>query len=206
MSTLRMFCGAALLWSAISVTAHAQDAPGWLIKLGVHDVAPKSDNGTLAGGALAVDVDDSVRPTATFEYLFTPHLGVEAIVAWPFQHKVELNGAQAAKVEQLPPTVSLHYHFNPGGTVSPFVGVGVNYTRFFDIQEEGPLEGANLDLDSSWGVAAHAGLDFRIDAHWLAGVDVRWIDIDTKAKVNGADVGTVNIDPWVYGAYVGYRF
>jgi outer membrane protein len=37
-------------------------------------------------------------------------------------------------------------------------------------------------------------------------VDVRWIDIDTKVKLNGANLGTrntVNIDPSVYGiAYV----
>jgi hypothetical protein len=32
------------------------------------------------------------------------------------------------------------------------------------------------------------------------------IDIDTKARVDGASVGTVNIDPWVYGAYVGCCF
>ena len=34
-------------------------------------------------------------------------------------------------------------------------------------------------------------------------VDVRWADIDTKVKVDGASLGTANIDPLVYGvAYV----
>ncbi|CTP83853.1 hypothetical protein XTPLMG728_0345 [Xanthomonas translucens pv. poae] len=34
-------------------------------------------------------------------------------------------------------------------------------------------------------------------------MDLRWADIDSKVKVDGASVGTANIDPLVYGlAYV----
>jgi outer membrane protein len=37
-------------------------------------------------------------------------------------------------------------------------------------------------------------------------VDVRWADIDTKVKVNGADLGSANIDPLVYGAAYVWKF
>ena len=37
-------------------------------------------------------------------------------------------------------------------------------------------------------------------------MDARWIDIDTDVKVNGASVGTVNIDPMVYGAAFVWQF
>ena len=30
-------------------------------------------------------------------------------------------------------------------------------------------------------------------------MDVRWADIDTEVKVDGAKLGTANIDPLVYG-------
>lgn len=206
MSLARCFRGAMFLATVIPVCAFAQDSERWIVKAGVHDVDPKSGNGRLAGGALTVDVGSSTRPTATLEYLLTPNLGIELIAAWPFEHDVKLNGAAAATVEQLPPTLSLQYHFNAAGTVSPFLGIGVNYTRFFNIDERGPLAGASLSLSSSWGFAAHAGLDFRINERWLAGFDVRWIDIDTDARVNGADVGSVTIDPFVGGLYAGYRF
>lgn len=181
-------------------------ADRWILKLGVHDVDPKSNNGSLAGGALAAEVGSSTRPTLTGEYLITPSLGVELIAAWPFKHTVYLNGTEAATTQQLPPTLSVQYHFFPYAQVSPFVGVGLNYTRFFDVQERGPLAGTNLDLRDSWGVAAHAGVDVRLNRRWLVGADVRWIDISTSATVNGASVGTVSIDPWVFGAYVGFRF
>ena len=131
---------------------------------------------------------------------------MELLAATPFKHVVHLNGAKAAEVSHLPPTVSLQYHFNPGASVSPFVGVGLNYTAFFDVHETGPLAGTQLTLDKSWGAAVHAGIDFALNDRWLISADVRWMDIDTDARVNGVKVGTVNIDPLAYGVAVGYRF
>lgn len=186
--------------------AHADENGPWQIKFGVHDVSPKSSNGSLAGGSLKTDVGDSTRPTLSLEYRFNRNLGLEVLAAVPFRHDVKLNGSKAASVKQLPPTVSLQWHFLPDQTISPFVGLGVNYTRFFSIDETGPLAGTRLDLESSWGLAAHAGVDFAINRSWSVTVDARWIKISSDAKVNGAKVGTVDIDPRVFGVAVGYRF
>lgn len=186
--------------------AHADENGPWQLKLGVHNVSPKSDNGTLAGGALKTDVGDSTRPTVTLEYRFNRNLGVEVLAAVPFQHDVKLNGAKAASVKHLPPTVSLQWHFLPDQTISPFVGLGINYTRFFSIDETGPLAGTRLNLEPSWGLAAHAGIDFVINPRWSVTLDARWMKLGTDAKVNGAKVGTVDIDPRVIGMAVGYRF
>lgn len=195
----------ALALAAGAATAHAQD-PDWIVKLGVHAVDPKSDNGTLAGGALKSDVGSDVKPTITAEYLLAPEWGVEVLASLPWKHDVKLNGVKAATTKQLPPTVSVQYHFNAGSKVSPFVGLGLNYTIFFSEHTTGPLAGTKLSLDNSLGVAAHGGIDFRIDERWLVTLDARWINIGTEAKVNGAKVGTVHIDPFVYGIAVGYRF
>jgi outer membrane protein len=198
--------GAAILLTAGAGSAFAQLDERWSVKAGAHAVNPKSDSGSLAGGALATDVDSSLRPSAMLEYFVTPAIGVELLAAWPFRHEVKLNGAEAAQTKELPPTVSLQYHFLTRSAISPYVGAGLNFTRFFNVDERGPLLGADLTLGDSWGFAAHAGIDFRLTERWLAGADFRWIDIDTTARVNGAKVGTVNVDPLVWGAYVGYRF
>ena len=190
---------------ALAAPAQAQEAGDWTFSVGAHAVAPKSDNGRLAGGALAADVGNDWRPTITAEYFFTPNWGLEVLAALPFEHDIRLNGAHAGSTKHLPPTVSLQYHFK-GERVSPFLGLGVNYTAFFEEKTRGPLAGTELELDSSWGLAAHAGLDFAIgDSRWLR-VDARWIDIDTDARVNGAKVGTVAIDPLVYGASFVWSF
>ncbi len=186
--------------------AMAAEADAWIFKVGVHEVDPKSNNGTLAGGTLAADVSSNVRPTITGEYLFTPNWGVEVLASLPWQHDVKLNGVKAATVKQLPPTISAQYHFNPDGTVSPFVGVGLNATLFFSEHTTGPLAGTKLSLSDTFGPALHAGLDFHVDSRWLVSLDARWMKIDPSVKVNGAKVGTVHIDPIAYGFSVGYRF
>jgi outer membrane protein len=37
-------------------------------------------------------------------------------------------------------------------------------------------------------------------------VDVRHMDIDSKAELDGASLGKVHIDPWGYGVAIAYRF
>ncbi len=183
--------------------AMAQSKGDWTISAGVHQVAPKSDNGTLAGG-LKVDVDSDIKPTITGEYFIADNLGIEVLAALPFKHDINIDGlGRVGSTKHLPPVVSLQYHFNSAGKVSPFVGAGINYTTFFSEETSGALDGANLKLEDSWGLAAHAGLDFKVAENGSLRVDVRWIDIDSKVKLNGEKIGTVNIDPLVYGvAYV----
>lgn len=195
-------CAAAL---AAPPAARAAEAGDWTVSAGAHGVAPKSGNGTLAGGALAADVGDDWRPTVTAEYFFRPGWGVEVLASLPFEHDISVNGVRAGSTKHLPPTVSLQYHF-AGERVSPFLGLGINHTAFFDEAATGPLAGTDLSLDGSWGLAAHAGLDFAVgEGRWLR-VDARWIDIDTDVSVDGVDVGTVEIDPVVYGAAFVWAF
>ncbi len=207
MRTLKLLCplaAAAALFTA--APALAQQAGDWTFGLGAHVVSPKSDNGSLAGGALEADVGDDWRPTFTGEYFFRDHWGIEVLASLPFRHDIELNGAKAGSTKHLPPTVSLQYHFTGSEKVKPFIGAGVNYTLFFSQDTTGPLAGADLDLDNSWGLAAHAGLDFAVGTNTFVRLDARWIDIDTGVKVNGASVGTVNIDPMVFGAAFVWKF
>ena len=207
MSFPRIALAAALALAASP--ALAQSAGSWTVGIGAHQVAPKSDNGTLVAtplGNLNMDVGNNVRPTITAEYFIKDNLGVEVLAALPFQHDIDVVGVgKVGSTRHLPPTVSLQYHFGQG-KVKPFVGLGVNYTRFFSTKTEGPIAGADLELSDSWGLAGHVGLDVQIGDKSAIRIDYRKIDIDTKAKLNGANLGTrnqVNIDPSVYGvAYV----
>ena len=207
MNTPRLALAVALGLSA--TPALAQTAGSWTVGVGAHNVEPKSGNGTLVAtplGDLTMDVGTNVRPTITAEYFVKDNLGIEVLAALPFQHDIAVTGVgKVGSTKHLPPTVSLQYHFGQG-KVKPFVGLGVNYTRFFSTKTEGPIAGADLELSDSWGLAGHVGLDVQIGDKSAIRIDYRKIDIDTKAKLNGANLGTrnqVNIDPSVYGvAYV----
>ena len=207
MNPLRIALAAVLALTA--TPALAQSAGSWTVGIGAHNVAPKSDNGTLTAtplGNLTMDVGSNVRPTITGEYFLQDNLGIEVLAALPFQHDISVAGVgKVGSTRHLPPTVSLQYHFGQG-KVKPFVGLGVNYTKFFSTKSEGAIAGANLDLSDSWGLAAHLGVDFKVGEKGAIRLDYRKVDIDTRVKLNGANLGTkntVNIDPSVYGiAYV----
>lgn len=202
---MRRYLLLAPLALALAAPAQAQEAGTWTLGLGAHAVNPTSDNGRLAGGALEADVGNDWRPSITAEYFFRDNWGIEVLAALPFEHDIKLNGVKAGSTRHLPPTVAVQYHFK-GEKVSPFLGLGLNYTRFFDEKTTGVLDGADLDLDASWGLAAHAGLDFAVGENKWLRVDARWIDIDTDVKVNGAKVGTVEVDPLVYGVAFVWAF
>jgi outer membrane protein len=200
-------CALALSLAGAATPVLAQSKGDWTLGVGVHAVDPKSGNGRLADGTLPVRVDTDVKPTLTFEYFVRDNLGVEVIAAWPFEHDISIAGlGTVGSAKQLPPTVSLQYHFNTKGKVSPFLGAGVNYTTFFSEDTRGALAGSKLKLDDSWGLAAHAGVDFALNERSAIRIDARWIDIDTDVKLDGAGLGTVNIDPIVYGAAYVMKF
>ena len=197
---------AALALGSLATPAIAQSAGDWTIGIGAHQVNPKSDNGALAGNTLNVSVGSDVKPTITAEYFFAENLGIEVLASWPFEHDIAIDGlGTVGSTEHLPPTVSLQYHFGQG-TIKPFVGAGINYTRFSGEQTRGALAGSRLDLENSWGLAAHVGIDFNVGQRSAIRVDARWIDIDTDVRLDGADLGTVQIDPLVYGAAYVIKF
>lgn len=193
-----LLSSAAILGLAAPVMA--QERGDMTLGFGIHGVMPDSGSNTRAG---RVSVDDNVRPTLTFEYFVADRIGIEVLAAWPFEHDFKVGGSKAGKTKHLPPTVSVQYHFVNESTITPFVGVGLNYTHFWDEKGTGALAGARVSMDDSWGVALHAGIDVALSENSALRADLRWIDIDTKVKVNGTSIGKVHVDPLVAGlAYV----
>ncbi|MEC5210225.1 outer membrane protein [Psychrobacter sp. PL15] len=184
-------------------TTFAIPAGTWTVAAGAHYVDPKSDNGTL-DNILSVKIDDDIRPTISGEYFIANNVGIELLAAIPFHHDFTLNDADGNKIltgktQHLPPTLSVQYHFdgyNMPLNIKPFVGVGVNYTTFF---KERISTGGDLDLDDSVGVAGHIGLDIPFAPTEAFRIDARYMDIKTDASLDGADIGEIDISPWVYG-------
>lgn len=195
---------AALALALAAGSAHASD--DWFVRAGATNVNPTSGNGTLAG-TLAVDIDSQTTLGFTVGRYLNDHWAVELLAAAPFSHTASLNGARSVDFKHLPPTLSLQYYFGkPESTVRPFFGAGLNYTLVFDEQERGPVAGTRVDLDNSWGLAAQAGLLWNVSDRWHATADVRWIDIDADARLNGASIGTATVDPLVVSLMIGTSF
>lgn len=193
--------------ACFALPAAAQSAGDWTLAIGASHVSPKSNNGALADGTMQLDIGSSTRPTIAFEYFLYDGLGLEVLAGAPFHHDIDIDGAgKVGSTKHLPPTVSLQYHFNRDGTVRPLLGVGMNYTTFFSESTTGELAGADLDLGDSWGLAAHAGIDFDIGERGAFRLEARWIDIESDVKVDGVKLGTANTDPLIFGAAYVLKF
>lgn len=195
---------AALALSALALPVSAQSAGDWTIGLGLASVMPKDGNGTLTAGA--VDVGNDLRPSITVEYFIRDNIGVELLAATPFKHDVSVGGGKVGTVKHLPPVVSLNYHWDTGSAFQPYAGVGVNFTGFWDEKTTGALEGAELSLKNSWGLAAQVGADWWLNERAALRGTVRWIDIDSDVYLNGTKIGTAEVDPLVVQAAYVMRF
>ena len=182
-------------------TANAFEPGDWLVRVGASYVNPASDNHDV------VSVESATSATINFSYMMTDVWALELLAAYPFKHDIELHdGTKIGSTKLLPPTFSLQYHFSPTEQFQPYVGVGINYTNFSSEKTQGALEGVDLNLGDSWGLAGQIGFDVMFNDDWFFNLDVRYIDIDTKAKLDGVSIGKVEIDPWIFGGHIGYRF
>ena len=198
---------------------HAYEAGDWILRAGATTVAPDTDSDRVPGLDVTVDVDDDTQLGIIPVYMATENFGIELLAATPFQHNIDVNEAnlQAGSTKHLPPTLTVQWYPRGGHAGwQPYVGLGVNYTLFFDTDADSDLEGvvgpAKLDLDDSFGLSASAGLDIPFGDNWAFNVGVWYIDIDTTATVKvGEDRSTrikfdVDIDPWVYNIGIAYKF
>lgn len=189
----------------------AYEAGDIMVKAGVINVAPKSDNASITGVG-KVQVKDDTQLGLTGTYMVTPQIGIEVLAATPFKHKIELDNGSTSTIgttKHLPPTVSAQYYpMDPSSAIQPYVGAGLNMTFFFD--EADAVKGNALGpLGDSFGLSVSAGINYDIDDKFLANVAVWYIDIDTELEGSNAALGKdydVEIDPLVFMAGVGYKF
>ncbi len=232
MITMKTLVAGSVACMGFAMGAQAYEAGDFIVRAGAVTVDPNTSatTPTLNGAPLYganVNVGSDTQLGLTLAYMITPAIGVELLAATPFQHDIRGNlGTTAAlgtndlgSTKQLPPTLSLQYYFNNSSIFTPYVGGGLNYTKFWDEDAGSSLNttlGGNvsLDLDNSWGLAAEAGGDVNVGNNWLLNAALWYLDIDTNATYtvrNGALPGArvksdVHLDPWVYMASVGYKF
>ncbi|MEZ5903356.1 MAG: OmpW family protein [Alphaproteobacteria bacterium] len=170
--------------------------------------------GVLADGdgresvtSLKTDVDNAVTPEVDFTYFFTDHIGAELIAATS-EHTISAGPNTVGDAWILPPTLTLQYHFTPDEKFSPYVGAGLNYSMFYGEDEAAGFN--SLDVDGGVGYALQAGFDYWINDHWGVNFDAKYVDLEVDVDVNlGAtplSANDVDLDPWIVGAGISYRF
>lgn len=209
------------------------DQGDWYVRARIITTVP-DEGADLSTGGLGfpgdVQIDTQVMPELDISYFLTDRLALELILAVT-PHDVDstkvtvgdvlLNAdVPLGDVLLLPPTLNLQYHFDTGRRFKPYVGAGVNVTFFLN-QDEGPVAD-DIDYDTSFGFSLQAGFDIDIDGEpggWALNADVKrlWLETDVEVDLTSAlgpalDADSVlidadvDIDPWIFGVGIGYRF
>ena len=211
--SLSLLLTAAAVASVYSVsTANAQDSVDWLSKdrfqlraraIGVFADGDGHENVT----GLKTDVGNAVTPEVDISYFFTDNIAAELIAATA-QHEVSAGSNDLGETWILPPTLTLQYHFTPEKKFSPYVGAGINYSYFY-----GEDDGAgfnDLEVEGGFGYALQAGFDYWVNDNWGLNVDAKYIDLEVDVDINSSGTALsaddVDLNPWIIGAGVSYRF
>ncbi len=111
----------------------------------------------------------------------------------------------------LPPTLTAQYHFYPGKLVKPYVGAGVNYTIFYNVDEGKTVKG--VEYKNKFGFATQIGTDINITDKFFLNVDAKYIFLKTDVDVDASNLAaglaipaTVDINPFLVGVGIGYKF
>ncbi|EGT3628695.1 outer membrane protein OmpW [Morganella morganii] len=210
-NTVSTLVAATLLAAGFSASVSAHQAGDIIVRAGAVVVAPNESSDDVAGKG-EFQISNNTQLGLNFGYMLTDNFGVELLAATPFSHDVSLGGTKIAETKHLPPTLVAQYYFGDAQSkLRPYVGVGVNYTNFFDNEFTNDLGGAltDLSMSTSWGLAAQAGVDYQVNKNWLVNASVWYAQIssDVKFKLSGDTVVIdTDINPWVYMVSVGYTF
>ncbi|MGZ3773324.1 MAG: OmpW/AlkL family protein [Pseudobdellovibrionaceae bacterium] len=185
---------------SISYAAKAETetaGKSWMAHVRVLNIAPDNHSSPVSG----VEAKSVSIPELDFSYFFKPNWSAELILGTS-RHDVSLNGTGLGKVSLLPPTLTAKYHFEMGAGLTPYVGVGLNHTLFYDVSLS-----SNLSVSTnSTGLAFQVGADYQIGENLYVNLDIKKVYIKTDVASNGSYLTTLDINPMVYGLGVGMKF
>ncbi|WP_081376956.1 OmpW family outer membrane protein [Histophilus somni] len=167
-----------------SATAH--EAGSFIVRGGPILVVPKTSTNH---DTFKFDVNKNAQLGLTGTYMMTDNFGVELLAATPFHHKITLGSTLVGKTKHLPPSLYLQYYFlNKDSKARPYIGAGVNYTKFFG-EKAIMANVSNLKLKDSWGAVFNAGVDIQLSDNLYLNTAVWYAKIKTKASFNKANGG-----------------
>lgn len=189
----------AALCALTSGAAFAQQAEGpWMVRVRAVHIDSANKDGT----GLGLSINNKTIPEVDISYFFDKNIAAELILTVPQKHDVRSNGTKIGTLKHLPPTLLAQYHFEAPG-FRPYVGAGINYTRFSSVNILNG--GATIDKDS-WGGALQVGVDIPLQKNLYLNFDVKKIYMKTDVYAGGVSAGSFKVDPVLVGVGLGWRF
>ena len=199
---------AALLGSVLCASAFAQQTTEgpWMVR--ARAVHLNSSNGGATTPDLDLSINNKWMPEVDISYFINKNVAVELILTVPQKQTIYSNGTAIGSLKHLPPTLTAQYHFTDLGGFKPYVGAGLNYTRFSSVHFNPAVAAAlHPSIDkNSFGWALQAGVDIPLAKNLYLNLDVKKVQIKTDVMSSGNKIGTFKVNPVLVGVGLGWRF
>ena len=205
----------ALAATVISAAGNAA-AQDNVVKVGLTEYTTHSRTNGVTGIGVPAGADATSGNATTvilvYERMATENIGVELVLGIPPRVRADAAGTVAflgsdiLSAKNLGPTLLVNYHFGqPGDALRPYVGAGVNYTKFIGIRSR---LAPDVQMSSSTGWAAQAGVDYALNNEWSVFASVAVLRVKSNVVASGSTVLQTSIDfrPIVYTFGTAYRF
>ena len=198
-------------------SAAAHEAGSVVVRAGAITVDANSSSRTQTAIDVGLKVKNNTQLGLTGTYMLTDNIGVELLAATPFSHKIyanvpalNLDLGKTAIVKQLPPSLyAQYYFFKADSAVRPYLGAGLNYTRFYHAKSVNPAV-TNLEVKKhSFGPVANVGVDVKLTQNVYFNVSAWYTHIKTTAKFQALGANhevKLKLDPMVYFAGIAVKF
>lgn len=141
----------------------------------------------------------------SLSYFLSNRVSMELLAARPIEQRVSVSGlGNVGAIVQLPPTLTLRYHFAPSQALQPYVGAGVNWVS--DLDTGALNRGTEFNLEGTRGYALQAGVYYELSDRWMLNLETRYSDIDLALRNRGNTLTQFDLSPMVTAFKLGYRF
>jgi outer membrane protein len=201
---------------AFTVAAGAAQAQDNIVKAGAIFYQTHSKTTGITGIGIPPGADaetgDAWTAVFTYERMLRSDFGIELVLGIPPTIEAKGTGSVAflgdniLSAKNIAPTILFNYHFGaPGDTWRPYVGVGLNYTRFGSAESR---LASDVQLSDSLGLAGQVGINYFHDSNWGAYASIAAVRVksDLIAVESTVLQTTIDFRPITYSFGLSYRF
>ena len=199
-----------LLHATAGAGLAAGDSP-WMVRVRALGIMPDDSSSQISVIGGEAEVNNAIAPDLNFTFFFTDNIAAELTLTYA-EHdvsaeKTAVGNVDLGSLDLLPPTLTVQYHCTAYKRFRPYAGAGLSYILIPD-EDPGDADWVDYD-DNEIGYALQVGFDYFFTDNWSLNVDLKkvWVDVDVAVGALGTVVTTnVDVDPWLFGVGIGYRF
>ena len=132
-----------------------------------------------------------------------PEVALDAYIAKDLSLELSGSGMREStnhgRVWVTPLTLTALYHFLPNQPLQFYAGAGMNYTAFFLPSD------SSIKYKNEYGPVFQVGADLKITNNFLLNVDAKKMFIRPEVSIGGGPYVQNKLDPWIFGAGIGFK-